>query len=94
MHPWLAVHGGCGCRADVACLQAEKTQQSNRLAHSRPSAACSWQAPQNVVNISIPTVFDPSLAPPGKHLIHAYTGALQRGRGLPPFADACPVLGI
>lgn len=32
------------------------------------------QAPQNVVNISIPTVFDASLAPSGKHLIHAYTG--------------------
>ncbi len=43
------------------------------------SAPCSLQppnaqAPQNVINVSIPTVFDPSLAPPGKHLIHAYTG--------------------
>ena len=28
---------------------------------------------QNVINISIPTVLDKSLAPPGKHLIHAYT---------------------
>jgi phytoene dehydrogenase-like protein len=36
-----------------------------------------WQrgvtAPQNVVVISIPSVLDPSLAPPGKHTIHAYT---------------------
>ena len=36
-----------------------------------------WQqgvtAPQNVVLISIPTVLDPTLAPPGKHLIHVYT---------------------
>ncbi|KAI3428469.1 hypothetical protein D9Q98_007294 [Chlorella vulgaris] len=31
------------------------------------------EAPQNVCNVSIPTVLDPSLAPPGKHLIHAYT---------------------
>jgi len=30
-------------------------------------------APQNVVLISIPSVLDPSLAPPGKHVIHAYT---------------------
>jgi carotene isomerase len=36
-----------------------------------------WQkgvtAPQNVVVISIPSVLDPSLAPPGKHVIHVYT---------------------
>ncbi|MCC5627595.1 NAD(P)/FAD-dependent oxidoreductase [Nostoc sphaeroides CHAB 2801] len=30
-------------------------------------------APQNVVVISIPSVLDPSLAPPGKHVIHVYT---------------------
>ncbi|MEM6446842.1 MAG: NAD(P)/FAD-dependent oxidoreductase, partial [Cyanobacteria bacterium P01_D01_bin.123] len=30
-------------------------------------------APQNVVLISIPSVLDPSLAPAGKHVIHAYT---------------------
>ena len=30
-------------------------------------------APQNVVLISIPSVLDPSLAPPGKHVIHVYT---------------------
>ena len=30
-------------------------------------------APQNVVLISIPSILDPSLAPPGKHLIHVYT---------------------
>lgn len=30
-------------------------------------------APQNVVLISIPSLIDPSLAPPGKHVIHAYT---------------------
>jgi phytoene dehydrogenase-like protein len=31
------------------------------------------EAPQNVVLVSIPSVLDPSLAPPGKHVIHAYT---------------------
>lgn len=30
-------------------------------------------SPQNVVLISIPSVLDPSLAPPGKHSLHAYT---------------------
>eukprot|EP00850_Spirogloea_muscicola_P020807 SM000227S07453 [mRNA] locus=s227:188035:190519:+ [translate_table: standard] len=30
-------------------------------------------APQNVVLISIPSVLDPFLAPPGKHVLHAYT---------------------
>ena len=30
-------------------------------------------APQNVVAISIPSVLDPSLAPPGNHGIHVYT---------------------
>lgn len=30
-------------------------------------------APQNLVLISIPSVLDPSLAPPGKHTIHVYT---------------------
>ncbi|KAK9805482.1 hypothetical protein WJX72_000755 [[Myrmecia] bisecta] len=31
------------------------------------------EAPQNVNIVSIPTVFDKSLAPPGKALVHAYT---------------------
>jgi carotene isomerase len=30
-------------------------------------------APQNLVVASIPSVLDPSLAPPGKHVIHVYT---------------------
>lgn len=30
-------------------------------------------APQNVILISIPSMIDPSLAPPGKHVIHVYT---------------------
>ena len=32
-------------------------------------------AEQNMVIISIPTVFDPSLAPDGYHIIHAYSAA-------------------
>ncbi|AOX04045.1 carotene isomerase [Moorena producens PAL-8-15-08-1] len=30
-------------------------------------------APQNIVVLSIPSLLDPSLAPPGKHVIHVYT---------------------
>ncbi|BAZ44035.1 amine oxidase [Chondrocystis sp. NIES-4102] len=30
-------------------------------------------APQNIVVVSIPSVLDPTLAPPGKHVIHVYT---------------------
>ncbi|XGB41457.1 MAG: NAD(P)/FAD-dependent oxidoreductase [Nodosilinea sp. LVE1205-7] len=41
----------------------------------------SWEpgvdAPQNVVAVSIPSVLDSSLAPPGKHCIHAYTPATE-----------------
>ena len=50
-----------------------------------PDLAChhivvnDWQAgiaaPQNVVAVSIPSLLDPSLAPPGKHGIHVYTPA-------------------
>jgi phytoene dehydrogenase-like protein len=40
-----------------------------------------WQrgvtAPQNVVAVSIPSLLDPSLAPPGKHVIHVYTPATE-----------------
>jgi phytoene dehydrogenase-like protein len=32
-------------------------------------------APQNVVVVSIPSILDSSLAPPGKHVIHVYTPA-------------------
>ncbi len=49
----------------------------------RPDLAChyivvnNWEtgvtAPQNVVLVSIPSLLDPSLAPPGKHAIHVYT---------------------
>ncbi len=49
----------------------------------RPNLAChhivvnNWEkgvtAPQNVVLVSIPSLLDPSLAPPGKHVIHVYT---------------------
>jgi len=34
-------------------------------------------APQNLVLVSIPSLLDPSLAPPGCHVIHAYTPATE-----------------
>ena len=41
----------------------------------------SWErgveAPRNVVLVSVPSLLDPSLAPTGKHIIHAYTPATE-----------------
>lgn len=66
-----------------------------------PNLAChhlvvnDWErgitAPQNVVAISIPSLLDPSLAPPGKHTIHVYTPATEPyeiWEGLDPRSDA------
>jgi phytoene dehydrogenase-like protein len=38
--------------------------------------------PQNVVLVSIPSVVDPGLAPPGKHCLHAYTPATEPWEGV------------
>lgn len=35
------------------------------------------EAPRNVVLVSMPSLIDPGLAPPGKHVIHAYTPATE-----------------
>jgi phytoene dehydrogenase-like protein len=44
-------------------------------------AVNAWEAgvtaPQNVIAISIPSLLDPALAPPGKHTIHVYTPATE-----------------
>lgn len=44
-------------------------------------------AEQNLVIISIPTVFDPSLAPEGYHIVHAYTGACDSFDEWEPFLE-------
>jgi phytoene dehydrogenase-like protein len=43
--------------------------------HSVLNMEIDVRAEQNMVIISIPTVFDPSLAPEGYHVVHAYTAA-------------------
>jgi phytoene dehydrogenase-like protein len=43
--------------------------------HSVLDMSIDVTAEQNMVIISIPTVFDPSLAPDGYHIVHAYTAA-------------------
>lgn len=35
------------------------------------------EAPRNCVLVSVPSLLDPSLAPPGKHVVHAYTPATE-----------------
>ena len=47
-------------------------------------------ADQNVVLISIPSMLSPDLAPPGKHLLHAYTPGtepFERWEGLDRKSD-------
>jgi phytoene dehydrogenase-like protein len=45
-------------------------------------------AEQNMVIISIPTVFDPSLAPEGYHVVHAYTAACDGFDQWTPYLDS------
>jgi phytoene dehydrogenase-like protein len=50
-------------------------------------------AEQNMVIISIPTVFDPSLAPEGYHVIHAYTAACDSFDDWEPFQQESGKVG-
>jgi len=56
-------------------LGIDATGLSNLECHS--IVVNDWElgitAPQNLILISIPSVLDPTLAPPGKHTIHVYT---------------------
>lgn len=64
-HSFMHLHLGIDSTdlpADLACHYAVVNDWNLGVA-----------APQNVVLISIPSVLDPSLAPAGKHVIHAYT---------------------
>lgn len=85
---WFRLSLRCarGCCCSMAPCQRRRRMPPRVSARSGPSCRhralfpppyC-LQAPQNVINVCIPTVYDPSLAPPGKHLVHAYTG----GRGV------------
>jgi len=40
-------------------------------------AFCGVESPRNVVLVSVPSLLDPSLAPPGKHVLHAYVPATE-----------------
>jgi phytoene dehydrogenase-like protein len=61
MHLHLGIDA-TGIRSDLACHYIVVNDWSLGIA-----------APQNVVVVSIPSVLDPTLAPPGKHAIHVYT---------------------
>lgn len=61
MHLHLGIDAS-GLPPDLACHHIIVNDWSRGVA-----------APQNVVLISIPSILDPSLAPPGKHAIHVYT---------------------
>lgn len=61
MHLHLGIDGS-HIRSDLACHYIVVNDWAQGV-----------NAPQNVVLVSIPSVLDPSLAPPGKHTIHVYT---------------------
>jgi phytoene dehydrogenase-like protein len=50
-------------------------------------------AEQNLVIVSIPTVFDPSLAPDGYHIVHAYTAACDTFDDWESFLEAAEADG-
>jgi phytoene dehydrogenase-like protein len=56
--------------------------------HSVLDMSQSITAEQNLVIVSIPTVFDPSLAPDGYHIVHAYTAACDTFDDWEPFLEA------
>lgn len=74
-------------------LQSQATPACDSFMHlhlgftadNLPNLACHYivvnhwdlMAPQNVVIVSIPSVLDPSLAPSGNHVLHAYTPATE-----------------
>ncbi len=61
MHLHLGIEAA-GLPADLACHHIVVNDWAQGIT-----------APQNLILISIPSVLDPSLAPPGKHAIHVYT---------------------
>jgi carotene isomerase len=61
MHLHLGIDAA-GLRSDLACHYIVVNDWETGVT-----------APQNVVLVSIPSLLDPSLAPPGKHVIHVYT---------------------
>jgi phytoene dehydrogenase-like protein len=61
MHLHLGIDAQ-GLRSDLACHYIVVNDWQSGVS-----------APQNVVVVSIPSVLDPTLAPPGKHAIHVYT---------------------
>lgn len=93
------VAGGAGRPARAAalplaagCTVGSGLQTLSRTDHLLSSVPAA-QAPQNVCNVSIPSTLDPSLAPPGKHVVHAYTGGCPCHPLLlppvPPAATCC-----
>ncbi|NJL84804.1 MAG: NAD(P)/FAD-dependent oxidoreductase [Leptolyngbyaceae cyanobacterium SM1_1_3] len=61
MHLHLGIDGS-GLAADLPCHHIAVNDWAKGV-----------EAPQNVVLISMPSLLDPDLAPPGKQVIHAYT---------------------
>lgn len=80
MHLHLGIPSD-GLPADIECH------------HSVLNMEIDVTAEQNMVIISIPTVFDKSLAPDGYHVIHAYTAACDSFDNWTPFLEESGKVG-
>ena len=59
--------------SSAAGIDAEALPEDLDIHHLIVNSWADLEAPQNVCIASIPTVFNASLAPPGKAVVHAYT---------------------
>lgn len=71
---FMHVHLGVRCH-DLIEASGEGDDAFNPRCHY--AVVADWEKPidaaGNVIIVSIPSVLDPSLAPPGCHAVHAYT---------------------
>lgn len=71
---FMHVHLGVRCHDLIEASNTGGTEFSPRCHYA---VVDDWNkpidAPGNVIIVSIPSVLDPSLAPPGCHTVHAYT---------------------
>lgn len=68
-------------------IPADGIDEDIECHHSMLNMNESITAEQNLAIVSIPTVFDPSLAPEGYHIVHAYTAASENFKDWEKFME-------
>jgi len=85
LESFIHLHAGIDATGLPTSPSAELPAQwavVNTWAKKTPgSPGAAVEDPRNVVLVSVPSMLDPSLAPPGKHVLHAYVPATE------PWAD-------